>query len=230
MGGSLDDDIGTIEELATRLGSKAAATGLLRDLGVPVRHGVFSRRLLIEALEDPIAEQKGGPPEALATLGGVLRPLGVRIIDYRIGRPTIVQIIAGNLTRRFGFEPSSEPLLAPVIISSSEPVAARVYATERRVQTKAAFTITGFLEEPPVPLYLCVLHSERRAWGLTAGELRFIYEELPKIAKRRKKKKGTDLLANQFVRLKNRPGVLRASFPFAPSDWDLEARLDLGAG
>jgi len=220
--GSLGDDLGTVTELATKLGSMESALALVRDLGVPVRQGAYSRRLLMERLEMPEVPERG--PEPIALLAEQLRPFGISVLDHRVGRPTMVQLIAKTGTVRFGYDAPDEPLLTPITISSTEPIAARVYTATKRIRGKAGFTLSGFFDDAPVPLYFCLLHSERRAWGFTAGELRFIHGWLSR--RSRPEDEYEDELVRKFVLVSGRPNVLRAAFPIRTSgDWELAARL-----
>jgi hypothetical protein len=211
------DGIATVAQLATKLSrSEADVRALLDELAVPYPHDVVS----VHALEAALARGESataGLRSPSDILHEVLPGLGLELTKFRSGRPTTGEVTAIGPPLMFG----EHGLASPVLIGPDLPARVRVYSAKDWVQGRAGFTLSGFLEESPEVLYLLVLRSRARVWGLTAGELVYLYNEVPKRAAEGKAGQWLKM----FVRPKGRDGVLRASLPKTPGDFDLDGRL-----
>lgn len=168
--GSLVDDVASVRELASKQGSMRGALSLLREFGVPVHAGLFSRRLFLARLERP----RGTATDIWASFAERLSALGLVVVEMRRGRRTRAQLRAAR-SLRIGLPevaPEEESAYAPLLLREGQTITAGLHAVAKRdASGVGAFNITGF-DLPDAPdLYLMYIASEDRVLEVQRREL-----------------------------------------------------------
>lgn len=199
-------DIGTLAELAERVGGVRKARALLQELDVPVVEGVFSMRLLLSRLEGQRSSRDGH----VSSVAAALERYGLAVTEVTQGHPTQLLLVARR-TVKLGSTAVEEPgsPFAPQVVHASEELEAELHvATSRASSGMVGFGLSR-VDQPGPPLIVLYCVDEDRLWLVRRAEAAAIYAAV-KSGKNRPR----------LFTSSKREGALRVSFPKGATDFD----------
>jgi hypothetical protein len=200
-------DVGTLTELAERVGGTRKARALLQELDVPVVGGVFSMRLLLARLE---GQQRPSRDGRVSDVAAALERYGLAVTEVTQGHPTQLRLVATR-TVTLGSTAVEEPEspFAPQVVHVSEQLEAELHvATSRASSGMVGFGLSR-VDQPGPPLIILYCVDEDRIWLVRRAEAAAIYAAV-----------RTGKNRPRLFTASTREGALRASFPKGPTDFD----------
>lgn len=206
-------ELGTVDALATLVGSRESAEALLVELGIEQVNGVFVLPPFLDAVAERIraTSKPDRPTDPVAIARAVLEPYGIVATQVLAGKRITLMLRASGADRyvvSYDLKKPVEPVrIASIQDRAAKPTAMRLYSTVQRRSGSPQFLASGFDTVSAPPLYMFVLGGETRGWIMTRDDL---VELLAETGRSRRRGIAPEL---GFVQHGSREGTLRLWMP-----------------